>query len=339
MSAASPVRILVTGCTGRVGTAACADLVAAGLGVVGIDVREPEADVGYDFRICDLTQEGALDSHLQDMDTVLHLAAIPSPCPGTPSAIFDLNCAGTFRLFQACADAGVRHVVVASSINAIGYFFGTVPFEIDSLPVDEDHHKTTSDAYSFSKQVTEDIGAYFARREGIANACLRFGAGLATLPDLRQRHGSEFRDARVLVEQLEAQDADTARAEIARMRSAYDDARRGRTFEGGDRSGLPPAEQRLMTLRHNYFSFVELGEACRAMRLALTTSFEGHHTLFIVDRRNSLNLRADLLARLLYPDVPRREDLLDVQSLVDWRRAQRLLSFESQIPATRVLET
>ncbi|SVB42751.1 uncharacterized protein METZ01_LOCUS195605, partial [marine metagenome] len=44
------------------------------------------------------------------------------------------------------------------------------------------------------------------------------------------------------------------------------------------------------------------------MRLAPTTSFEGHHTLFIVDRRNSLSLRADLLARLLYPDVPRRED-------------------------------
>ena len=79
MSAASPVRILVTGCTGRVATVACADLVAAGLGVVGIDVREPEADVGYDFRICDLTQEGALDSHLQDMDAGLHLAAIPSP--------------------------------------------------------------------------------------------------------------------------------------------------------------------------------------------------------------------------------------------------------------------
>ncbi len=56
MSAASPVRILVTGCTGRVATVACADLVAAGLGVVGIDVREPEADVGYDFRICDLTE-------------------------------------------------------------------------------------------------------------------------------------------------------------------------------------------------------------------------------------------------------------------------------------------
>ena len=332
-------RILVTGCTGRVGIAACADLSAAGLEVCGIDVREPEIDTDYDFRLCDLTREGALAPHLQDVDAVPHLAAIPIPRQGTPPAIFDLNCGGTFRLFQACADAGVRHVVVASSINAIGYFFGTVPFEIDYLPVDEDHPKTTSDAYSFSKQITEDIGAYFARREGIANACLRFGAGLATLPDLRQRHGGGFRDARALIEQLADQDINTARAEITRMQSAYDAARRGRTFEGGDESGLPPAEQRLMTLRHNYFSFVELGEACRAMRLALTTPLQGHHTLFIVDRRNGLNLPANLLARLLYPDVSLRGDLLEDQSLVDWRRAARLLSFESQIPATRVLES
>ena len=47
------------------------------------------------------------------------------------------------------------------------------------------------------------------------------------------------------------------------------------------------------------------------MRLALTTPFDAHHTLFIVDRRNSLNLRADLLARLLYPDVARRGDSLE----------------------------
>ncbi len=74
-------------------------------------------------------------------------------------------------------------VGVASSINAIGYFFGTVPFELDYLPVDADHPRSTSDACSFSKQITEDIGAYFARREGIHNTCLRFGAGLSSLAD------------------------------------------------------------------------------------------------------------------------------------------------------------
>ena len=156
------LNLLVTGCTGRVGVAACADLLAAGHCVVGIDVREPESNADYDFRLCDLNQEGALHPHLQNID------------------------------------AGVQHVVVASSINAIGYLFGTSSFETDYLPIDEAHPKTTTDTYSFSKQVTEDIGAYLARREGITNACLHFRAGLATLPELRQRIGSELRDTRTL---------------------------------------------------------------------------------------------------------------------------------------------
>lgn len=332
------LRILVTGCAGRVGSAAGADLIGAGHHVIGIDIREPDDDPPFDFRLCDLTQEGAIEPHLQGIDAVLHLAAIPAPRLGTPPAIFDLNCSGTFRLFQACADTDVHHVVVASSINAIGYFFGTVPFELDYLPADEDHPKSTSDAYSFSKQITEDIGAYFARREQISNACLRFGAGLAPLAELRLRMGEGLRSARALVEQLVAQTEDEARSEIHRMRSTYDEARRGRTFEGGHRSTLPHAEQRLMSMRQNYFSFVELGEACRAMRLALTTAFEGHHTLFVVDRRNSLALPAQLLARLLYADVAPRCELLGNQALVDWRRATDLLSFDSQISATQVME-
>jgi hypothetical protein len=222
------LNLLVTGCTGRVGVAACADLLAAGHCVVGIDVREPESNADYDFRLCDLNQEGALHPHLQNID------------------------------------AGVQHVVVASSINAIGYLFGTSSFETDYLPIDEAHPKTTTDTYSFSKQVTEDIGAYLARREGITNACLHFRAGLATLPELRQRIGSELRDTRTLVEELAAQDAQSARAELDRMQAAYNTARHDRMYEGGSRSALPPAELRLMTLRHNYFSFIELSEACRA---------------------------------------------------------------------------
>ena len=94
-----------------------------------------------------------------------------------------------------------------------------------------------------------------------------------------------------------------------------------------------------MMQRHDYFSFVELGEACRAMRLALTTPVEGSHTLFIVDRRNILGLPARLIADLVYPDVPQRGDLVDDQSLVDWRCAWDLLGFESETPASSVLDS
>ncbi|MDA0335752.1 MAG: NAD(P)-dependent oxidoreductase [bacterium] len=336
-----PTRVLVTGCAGRVGVAACADLLAAGHDVCGIDVREPDADrdAGIDFRLCDLTQVGALAPHLQHIDAVLHLAAIPVPRQGTPDGIFELNCAGTFRLFQACAEAGIGHVVVASSINAIGYFFGTVPFELNYLPVDEDHPRSTSDAYSFSKQITEDIGAYFARREGIHNICLRFGAGLSSLSNQRQQQADDLRDTQAAVQRLAALGAQAAHVELQRMQAAFDEARRGRAYEGGSKSQLPVGEQRLMSLRHNYFSFIELGEACRAMRLALTTPFRGHHTLFIVDRHNYPGLPAQLLADLLYPGVPHRSKLVGDQSLVDWRRAANLLSFDSVIPATMLLET
>ena len=131
-----------------------------------------------------------------------------------------------------------------------------------------------------------------------------------------------------------------SRAEIARMQAVYDECRRGRMFEeGGINVEQPPAERQLMMLRHNYFSFVELGEACRAMRLSLTTPVEGSHTLFIVDRRNTLGLPASLIADVVYPDVPRRGELIDDQSLVDWRRARDLLGFESEIPASHVLDS
>ena len=42
--------------------------------------------------------------------------------------------------------------MVASSINAVGYFFGTVPFELDYLPADEDHVKHSSDAYDAERR-------------------------------------------------------------------------------------------------------------------------------------------------------------------------------------------
>ena len=45
-----------------------------------------------------------------------------------------------------------------------------------TFPIDEDHPTYTTDPYSFSKQVIEDIGAYFWRREGISSVFLRFPA-------------------------------------------------------------------------------------------------------------------------------------------------------------------
>ncbi len=59
-------------------------------------------------------------------------------------------------------------MVSASSINALGFNYGIKSFPIRYLPVDEDHPTFTTDPYSFSKQILEEIGAYYGRREGIS---------------------------------------------------------------------------------------------------------------------------------------------------------------------------
>lgn len=329
------MRVLVTGSAGHVGAAAVRHLADRGHEVRGIDVVEPEASP-VEFALCDVANDEALAGQLRDIDAVLHLAAIPVPRLGTPQAIFDLNCAGTVHLFQVCVDAGVRRVVVASSINAIGYLFGTVPFELDYLPVDEKHPRFPSDAYSFSKQMTEEIGAYYWRREGISNTCLRFGAGLRSLDQMRAR-AEQFAEAREIVAALAALTVDERRAEVTRIRTAYDAARRQRAFEqGSDWEGLTPAEQRLMTMRHNLFSYVDLGDACHGMECCLVARYEGSHPLFIVDRHNTLCVEAAQLAEIFYPTVKRRAPLRDDQSLVDWRRAEELVGFAAEVPASAI---
>ena len=327
------MRVLVSGCAGRVGTAVVGHLVERGFEVRGIDVVEPSAE-HIDFRICDLMAFDAIGAHLSDVDAVLHLAAIPAPGKGPNDQIFSLNCAGTFNVFTACADAGIGRVVVASSINAIGYFFGTEPFEIDYLPVDEGHPKFATDAYSFSKQVTEDIGAYFWRRDRISNTCLRFGAGLQYVDEMMENQGEGYREARARIEALASLDVVEAQDQVVAMRQVYDEGRRQRPFEGGQWvEGLDGVDSRLMNMRQNYFSFVDLAEACRGMELALTADYEGSHPLFITDHQNITCQPANRLVELFYPEVRVRRDLIESQSLVDWRKAEQLIGFVSQASA------
>jgi nucleoside-diphosphate-sugar epimerase len=94
----------------------------------------------------------------------------------------------------------IRGIDIADSFEGgIGYR----PCDLlDYLPVDEDHPKLTSDAYSFSKQVTEYIGTYFWRRDNISNTCLRFDAGLRPIDEMRKSQGDSFRSARAFAEAL-----------------------------------------------------------------------------------------------------------------------------------------
>ena len=227
------MKVLITCCAGHVGQAVTTHLIKNGFDVRGID-RADSCPIEIDYRSCEILDAAALAPHVEGVDAVLHLAAIPSPGRAPNADIFQINTTGTFNIFDACAHYGIDRVVVASSINAVGYFFGAVPFELDYLPADEDNAKHPSDAYSFSKQVTEEIGAYFWRRDQISNTCLRFGAGLRAINELREGMAESSKSVKNLLDTLCAMPPQQSEKEIQRMRDAYDAERRERRWEKRD---------------------------------------------------------------------------------------------------------
>ena len=104
---------------------------------------------------------------------VIHLAAIDIGVPAEPEAYFGTNVMGTWNAVQAAREAGVRKVVLASSISAVGVGEMRPDFPPEYLPVDEAHAMKPAHAYGASKLVVEDIARAFALEGDMSITCLR----------------------------------------------------------------------------------------------------------------------------------------------------------------------
>ena len=325
------MKVLITGCTGRVGQEVTTHLIARGFDVRGVDIAEPDIK-GLDYRFCDLTDYESVKSQVRGMDAVLHLAALASPRQGTPEKVFELNDYAAFHVYQACVEAGVRRVVAASSVNATGFFYGVKPFTLDYLPVDEDHPPYTTDAYSFSKQILEEIGRYFWRREGISNTSIRFAAGLRDPVDVFVENRKDaFQQVTGLIQGLLALPEGELRSEVDRIQSTYDQNRAQSPWETGRKwEGMTSAELQVMNMVHNYWSFVDPRDANVGMERALVADYEGSHPLLVTDRHNTIGVASQVLADLFYRGVTIRGDLRGTESLLSWQRAESLIGFVAE---------
>ena len=91
--------------------------------VVCIDVREPSlVDDRLGFIRCDI-RDRALARALAGCDTVVHFAFVVEEIRDK-KLIYDINVGGTRNLLEACAGAGPRKLVAASSIAAYGSVAG-----------------------------------------------------------------------------------------------------------------------------------------------------------------------------------------------------------------------
>ncbi len=163
-----PVRVAVTGGSGKLGRAVVAHLLENGYDVVNLD-RAPAQQQRCPFVRVELTDYGqvvaalqAVDDRYESIDAVVHLGAIPAPGLTTNAATFDNNITSTYHVFEAARAAGIRRIVWASSETVLGLAFSpAAPPPV--IPVTEEHHPLPNSAYSLAKTLEEEMARQFCR--------------------------------------------------------------------------------------------------------------------------------------------------------------------------------
>ncbi|MEU4706576.1 NAD-dependent epimerase/dehydratase family protein [Nocardia salmonicida] len=144
--------VLVTGATGFVGGAIVRGLVARGVPVRAM-VRDAAAPEGVEVAVADLGDTGALARAVTGVRAVVHAAALLGEF-GRPAEYFAVNVAGTDRLVQEAAAAGVRRFVFIGSPSAL-----MAPDGGDQVGIDETvpYPERFLNSYCETKAVAEQL--------------------------------------------------------------------------------------------------------------------------------------------------------------------------------------
>jgi NAD(P)-dependent dehydrogenase (short-subunit alcohol dehydrogenase family) len=166
-------RVLVTGAAGRIGSffaEHARDKYDLRLMIRGDEEAEAIEKIrGFGEVVeADLGELDKLKTICQGIDTVVHLAADPSPS-ATFADVLEANIVGTYHVFVAAKSAGCRRVIYASSIHAVSGYPADVQVKT-SEPVNP------GDIYGVSKCFGEALARYMAEQEGLSAIAIRIGA-------------------------------------------------------------------------------------------------------------------------------------------------------------------
>ena len=100
----------------------------------------------------DLSERETFETELQDVDVIIHNAALVSFRRSDAGAIYQANVVGTRNLAQAALDAGCKNFIFISSISAIGFNPNGMT---DETILPDMEYKREHDMYGFSKRTSE----------------------------------------------------------------------------------------------------------------------------------------------------------------------------------------
>src|SRR3954453_12559014 len=165
----APRTVLLTGAAGGLGTLMRELLPSYGYDLRLLDLRPVEGEP--DAITADLSDKAALREAVRGVDAIIHLAGIS--LESSFDKILKANIEGTYNLYEAAREEGVRRVVFASSNHAVG--FTPRPRNADPLiPIDTPRRPDTF--YGLSKSFGEDLAQLYWDKHGLETVSVRIGS-------------------------------------------------------------------------------------------------------------------------------------------------------------------
>jgi UDP-glucose 4-epimerase len=187
-----PMRVLVTGGAGYIGSVVAEELLLAQHEVVVFDNlsrgHRQAVPKNAELVVGDLADRTSLNQLLRShrIDAVMHFAALieAGESMKAPEEFFRNNTSNALTLLEAMLAARVRRFVFSSTAALFG--------NPERTPIEEDDPVHPTNAYGESKLLVERMLAWFHQIHGLRYASLRyFNAAGASRPDQGEAHQPE----------------------------------------------------------------------------------------------------------------------------------------------------
>lgn len=159
-------KLVLTGAAGRLGSYLRQPLAAMCDELVSTDIADDIGKLykGERYAKADLAQMDQIKPLLEGADMVVHFGAIVDE--KSFEELLGPNFIGSYNIWEAGYQHGVRRIVYASSIHAVG-----MHKKADFIGVDAPHRPDTF--YGLAKCFTEDLGSMYWDKRGMESVHLR----------------------------------------------------------------------------------------------------------------------------------------------------------------------
>ena len=159
-------KLVLTGAAGALGSRLRAPLKKMCNELVSTDIVDDIGTLqdGETYVQADLSSLDAMLKIIEGADMVVHFGAIADEAAWDD--ILQSNIIGAYNVWEAAYRCGVKRVVYASSVHAVGMHKKT-----DTIGLDAPHRPDTY--YGLAKCFSEDLASLYWDKRGIESVCLR----------------------------------------------------------------------------------------------------------------------------------------------------------------------